>query len=310
MKRSLLTAVFLLFLSVTGFAQDIDPQKVIDETRSFYNSMQSYSSDVTVTWDGEINGEPHHTVTSGVIKLLKPDLYNIRWFEKGGASMSGGRGVVWNSGAGHFMFTSYAYTQSPSAEANLSAATGVSAGIADTLPGAFFDLHKGFAAGLTDIKFTGKETVGGEECFVIEAASAHSPKITFWLSPRKFIVKKQHLLDMQDIDKMMPEYTDDQLKESLAAMGREATSENMEGLKKMMEFSKKTMMDTDMKATVTEVYENIVIDPPLEAAGLEYKAPAGTAVNNNAYDDLLKPEKIEELQKLHEEIKAIRGNSK
>lgn len=306
MKKFLLSAIFILGMPGLSLAQDPDPQKIIDETRAIYQAMKSFSSDVTVSWDGTFSGQPHKSLVQGKIRLLKPDFYNILWTNRSPGPGGSGKGVVWNSGKGPFMYTGYTYTSSNTNEVNLSTATGVSSGIVNTVPAIFYSLKADQLAGLKDIKFKGTEIVNGTDCYVLEGETGQGPKV-FWISQGdNLLIKTQHNVDTQTMDISKFDLSDEEIKKSLMEMGEPVTSQNIEGMKRMMQFSKKTMAQSNMKGTEIETYSNIQINPAIEQGALEYKVPAGVALNNDAYRDMLNPKKIDEIEETLEKVRDLR----
>ena len=305
MKKLGLTTLILMLVVPFVFAEDLDPKKLLNEANSFYKDLQSYSSNVTVVYDTTISGRPHKSTTQGSFKLLKPNLYYVQWLSKSGSEgmEMTSKGVIWNSGNGDYMYTGYSYNKEQSDEMNFGAGAGISSTVTHIIPSLFFQKKGDILTVISDTaKVTGSETINGEDCYVLQGSASYSPKITVWISKsRKALVKLDQVLDTQNTG-AIPEYTEEQMKESLKAMGQESTPENIAGFKKMMAFSREKMKDVDIKGSLSETFEDIQINPVIEKASLEYKVPGGMALQENPYKDLLDPKKIEELEKLDKKI--------
>ena len=197
------------------------------------------------------------------------------------------------------MYTGYFYAKQQSDEMNFAAGAGISSTVTHRMPSLFFQNKGDILSAVDDsVKMIGSESVNGEDCYVLEGSLSFSPKVTVWISKsRKTLVKLTQMLDAQNTGKI-PEYTDEQIKESLTAMGQDPTPEHIEGFKKMMAFSKDKMKDMDVHGTITQTFEDIQINPAIEQASLEYTVPQGRTLDKNSYKDILDPGKIEEIEAL------------
>jgi outer membrane lipoprotein-sorting protein len=267
-----------LFLFFCGFmamapvtqAQEIDAQQLIKKTQERYHGLKSFQADVTVTMDQQASGE----TTTGHILLGRPYLYKIDWDQE--SPHFNNLGVVWNSGSGPFYFMAGGdrYTKLRDDEISLSSAAGVSRGISHETPAVFFAFSKiDLLTNLKDLNITGSEVIRGEDCYLVEGVFGESQKEILWISKASyFILKTQKTIDSaRHLEKM--NFSDDQIKESLQATGQEINEENVENMKKMMEFSRQTLAQNPQKLTATIEYHNIVTDQNLTAADFEYTIP-------------------------------------
>ncbi len=93
-------------------------------------------------------------------------------------------GAVWSDGSQPYLFMGMmkAYSKMKSDEWALSSATGISGGVAATIPLLFFDdpkLQTGCLAQLAQSQLELSEKVNGDDCYVLSGASETSLKETY-----------------------------------------------------------------------------------------------------------------------------------
>ena len=144
--RILAVALGMLTLIANALAKEPSPSKILDKVKSTYDSMQTCKVEGTGVSDIEIHGTAIRGETSFSILLKKPNLYLVSWTQKNmpmpGMAQSG---AVWSDGTQPFLYMGimHAYSKIGSDQMALASATGVSGGIAYTMPSLFLAGFKG-----------------------------------------------------------------------------------------------------------------------------------------------------------------------
>src|SRR2546423_338448 len=111
---------------------------------------------------------------------------------------------------------------------------------------------------LIDPKLEGTEQLEGEACDVISGRSTISKKETFWIAKKDHLIRKySRALEPPEGGVTMPKKTDQQIEESIKALGQEVTEERKEAMKKMMQQAQDTIKTANLKGTSTELHTRI-----------------------------------------------------
>lgn len=213
------------------------------------------------------------TITSEfAVRLARPELYSIEWSQEivpGRAN----KGVAWSAGD-HFnlLIGDRNLMQQTNLDLGLASATGVSGGVAGTLPSMFFQRQTSLVTLLRNVTQLPDEAIGGKNCYVVSGEAA-GQKITLWIT-REFLLKqKRHMLGGA---MTFPNFGDDeQLKSTLAKTGQKVTPEAIAQFKQMLQRIQKS--SSQMKGSITETYENIQVNQPMNLEIFAHPIPAGVA---------------------------------
>ena len=271
----------LIFLVLTSSefcsGEALLPAQILEKCTAVYKVSDTYKAEGTVVSNVEINEGKTTLETSFTLLLKKPDLYLITWSQKSGdAAIQSG--AVWNDGSQRclYMSTAKAYCPMDNDEMALGAATGVSGGVANTIPSFFLSYAAECAlpfSRLTNPTLKDSEKIGDDDCFVISSPSMISKEETYWISKANFLIRKcSRSLEAPESGRAMPEMTDAQLEESVKAMGEEVTEKSKEDIKCMMD----TMAKMNMKGDLTETHVS-VSSPELHTKDFRYAPPEGAA---------------------------------
>ncbi|NQU43315.1 DUF2092 domain-containing protein [bacterium] len=266
-------AVVILLLTIVpwligcGSGQKESAQEILNRVVANYQSMETFQSEGTINVDMKMNGKAVKVSTSFSMRLKKPNMYLISWEQKNeamealGVSMKN-NGFVWSDGSQPFLYMGIRgfYTKMDSDAMALGAATGISGGAANTVPALFFPFE-GFPSGLGRVKnpkVVKTEKIDGEECHVIEGDSEIYRGETFWVSKsRNVILKYSHTMEISGQVQGAAKMTDDQIEESLKAMGEEVTEEKKENMRQMMDKAGEALKNMGMSGSSVEVHTNI-----------------------------------------------------
>ena len=289
--KSLILTLFCLTLSALCCAEDIDPQKIIEKVIAKYKSLETYKAEGTVvmeitemTIDGtKVEGMKMDKTFS--IKLKKPNFYLISWVDDHGMSSGG----VWNAGNQPYIYMGpgKVYSKIKGDAMALSAATGISGGVASVIPQLFLEASGDFNvfSGLTETKLEKAESIEGEECYVISGKSTVSEKETFWISKsRDLIIKYSYSITPAGYTE--PEMTDEDLEKTMVAMGMEITEESKKKItaeiKKDKEW-REQLKTANMKGVSTELHLNITT-PELTQTDFEFSLPQGAILEEFLFE--------------------------
>ena len=275
---------------------DLSSDEILEKTREMYAGMDTYRSEGVITSDIDTGGTKMKMETSFSILLKKPDMYRITWTQKGmpmpGMSQSG---AVWSDGTQPYLYMGImqSYSKIEGDDMALASATGISGGVAHTIPSFFITSSIGTAdpfSGLNNPRIEKIENVGDEECYVIAGDSAISKDVKFWISKKDFMIRKFYRsLEMPEKPIEMPEMTDEMIEESLKALGQDATEESKESMRKMMKGAG-TMLETMQLKGYTEELHKDITSPDLQASDFVFEVPAGTTLKDSMFGGLLSGE--------------------
>ena len=287
MIRAIPTVLLMIsVLTVSCWADETDPGQILEKVRTTYKSMETYKSEGTVA----VNMEQEATTTEFLIVLKKPNLYRISWSETSNLTPQNVQsGTVWSDGTQPYLYMGMtkSYSKISGDQNAIAAATGISSGAAWTIPTFFFSMFKGQPdrfARLMNVKLEGIEKVGDEECYVISGDSKISKKETFWISKLKnLIVNYSHSLEAPEGGQKMPEMSDEQITQTMKAMGQEVTEEKVKQMKEQMNMARTLMNNVKLKGSSTEIHTQIS-SPELATTDFQFALPEGTVLKESFFD--------------------------
>lgn len=201
------------------------------------------------------------------VRVARPELYHVAWSQQIAPGQLN-KGAAWSAGNGFFLLLGdKKVMQQIDLNLGLASATGVSSGVANTLPSMFFQRPSSLLALLRNIAQFPDETISGEDCYVVTGEAA-GQKITLWIT-RAFLVKqKRHTLGGTVT---LPAFRDEDVKSGLEQAGQKATSESAEQFKKLAQLMQN--VSSQMKGSITETYENIQVNQPLSRESFAQALP-------------------------------------
>ena len=290
MKSQLTIALTCLALAPCGWA--ITASEIIASVQKKYAELTSLSTSGKVVTDvdtssmdlasivpeldedgrkaAQAQAQQRQTLTTDfTLRLARPDLYRVEWSQQIAPGQAN-QGAAWSAGDGFFLLVGEkSLMHQTDLDLGLASATGVSGGVAHTLPSMFFQRASSLAALLRNPVQLPDEAIGGENCHVV-TGEAVGQKITLWVT-REFLVKqKRHTLGGAV---KFPSFGDDaQLKSTLEQAGQKATPEAIEQFKKTLDRAQKA--SSQMKGSITETYENVQVNQPLNREAFVHAIPS------------------------------------
>jgi hypothetical protein len=219
-------------------------------------------------------------VTTFSIRLAKPDLYRVEWSQMMSESYTQ-KGAAWSSGKGDFLLLAGKQrTIEGGMSMALASATGVSGGVAATLPAVFFQLKTNQLPnqlqGLTNLVLLPEEKIGDDSCFVLSGEMS-GQKLIFWIT-KDYLVKQKKMVLGGETKMKIPEISDEDLKKTLSQIGEAATPEAIASMRTTM----KTMQaaSSKIKGSITEKYETFQANPVLTKESFENASDATGKTGN------------------------------
>ncbi len=209
------------------------------------------------------------------IKLGKPDFYRIDWEGQMGPTKN--KGAVWSSGTGDFLFrasTPPKYVKMENRDLALAAATGISGGLAGSMPAIFFKTESNPLSSLTNITRTADETIDGADCYVL-AGTLQGLKMILWIDKSNSLIKQKQTVLGGKAE--MPEMSAEKLQQGMKQLGGKPTTEQQAQMKAVAK--NMSALASQMKGTMTETYQNIEINQPLTKQDFDFVVPAGTKLS-------------------------------
>jgi len=288
--RFLGIAIGIFVLGGTALAQEISPTELFEKVRGAYGSLQTYKAEGTISTAMNTGGMAVKTEISFSIRLRKPNLYLISWtqnMEMPGMSHSG---AVWSDGTQPYLYMMNAYSKMASDEIALAAATGISGGAAFTIPALFMpwliNASDQFSR-LNDPKIETGEKVGDDDCYVVSRASAGSRKETLWISKsRHLILKYSRSFESPEGGRAAPELNDEQLEESIKAMGQQVTKESKQRMRALLKQSAEVLAKTQMKGWSTEIHTG-VSSPDISRQDVTFNLPDGAVLKESLFEGIM-----------------------
>jgi hypothetical protein len=193
-------------------------------------------------------GTPGRVITFS-IRLAKPDFYRIEWSQRISDSYSQ-KGATWSSGDGDFLLLADKKRRIEGGmDMALASATGVSGGVASTLPPIFFQRPTNELQSLGNLALLPEEKIGDDVCYVV-SGGLNGQKVILWITKDYWLKQKKMILGAS---MKMPEMSDEDIKKALSAIGQAATPEAVATMRETMKSVQ--AMSSKMKGSITEKYE-------------------------------------------------------
>ncbi len=200
-----MTLVAFLVASNIVFGMETDPNQIFTKVLETYQALETYQGEGRVESEIDIGRGNMKLKTSFSLQLQKPNLYKIIWKQDISSEFQQS-GAVWNRSSQPFLYMKSlnAYSKLDNDLAALSTATGISGGVAFTIPSVFFPFlqkQQSPFAHLLDPTLEKIESVAGEDCFVISGSSKLSQQETYWISTKRYLIRqysRKHLLHGKD----------------------------------------------------------------------------------------------------------------
>jgi predicted Ser/Thr protein kinase len=209
------------------------------------------------------------------LNLARPEFYRVQWtYEVKGLGMLSS--AAWSAGDGHKISTYGKVTTYLNREQTLAAATGVSGGVAFTVPGLFFkDEGRGLDKLLTNATMLPEESVGADICYVVSGDN-HAYKYTLWITKKDLFLKQLRTAHDPISDKGTSprgeQLTDETLRKIIKMNGQEGTPEEIGKLRKQMESGRQRAEAGQRTSTTT--FESIAANDLLIKEDFEFTVPA------------------------------------
>ena len=262
---------------------ETEPAIILAKSTAAYEALENYSAEGTIHVDMDREGKTTKLDTVFEVKLKKPNLYLVTWTQSSAESAAFKQsGAVWSDGTQPYLYmgVTKAYAKIEGDQMALATATGISGGVAHTIPAHFLPEMKKLGspfARLVKPKLTGTELIGDDNCYVIRGSSAGAGDETLWISVQTYLVRQFRRTMTSDGTQKMPKLTDKQLEASIKASGQEVTEERKKEMREMMAKTAERMKDLKFTMTSTETHEKISTDP-LTEEDFSYKVPEGVAL--------------------------------
>jgi len=217
-------------------------------------------------------------VTTFSIRLAKPDLYRVEWSQMLTESYTQ-KGAAWSSGKGDFLLLAGKQRTIEGGMAMaLGSATGVSGGVAATLPAVFFQFKTNQLPnqlqGLTNLVLLPEEKIGDDSCYVLSGEKS-GQKLIYWITKDYLLKQKKMVLGGE---MKIPDISDEDLKKTLSQIGEATTPEAIANMRTTM----KTMQaaSSKIKGSITEKYETFQANPVLTKESFENASDAAGKAGN------------------------------
>jgi len=219
------------------------------------------------------SGAPSKLESTFSINLARPEFYRIEWKQPLQGSVAN-QGAVWSSGSGHRVLMGGKVSEWLDRAQALGAATGVSGGAANTLPGLFF---KGEGSGLHELisnaAFLPDEIVGGEACQVI-AGNGPGGKLTIWITRKDSYLKQVRTAASGGGTAQAGATVSSEAMTKIAkTLGTDATPEGVSKMTREIEAQQKRV--AGMSITITEIFEHVVANDLMIKEDFKVVVPAG-----------------------------------
>ena len=292
-KKSFYAIAIFAVLGGQGFAEDMTAAALLTKVEAAYQGLETYQSKGTIKVSMDMGGRKMDTETSFSVTLKKPNLYVITWAQKNSPLPAMAQtGAVWSDGAQPYLYmgVTKAYGKMENDQIALGGATGISGGAAYTIPSLFLDAFKGQAspfARFKDPTIEGSEKIDDEDCYVISAPSKVSKQEKLWVSKKSFLIKRHYRsLESPEGGFEVPEMTDEQLEESIKAMGKEVTEESKRSVREMMKKSMAMLKTSKLKGSTTETH-TAISSPELKDGDFVYEVPKGAVLKESLFGSVL-----------------------
>ena len=228
--------------------------EVVERARATYRSLENYSDTGVVTVKYEVNGTQNPGVrVEFKIKLKKPGQYSISWVQSGG-NMLDQTFSLWRLGERPHLAIGDEVQWFEGDEQATFATAGISYGIAQVVPGLFFDRESAelniFRDSILVADLPLSEVIDGEKCFEIVVQSATFGRVSVYIREKDYLVRRvvRTIDNRSNIEVVEP--SDEELKEALREAGLEINQSNLSKLRSILkkdeaEMSIQTMVITE-----------------------------------------------------------------
>lgn len=225
---------------------------ILKDARNTYAALKSYSDSGTATV--RMGGSDQSTTFT--IRLQRPSFYRIVW------QGTMGQGAAWSDGTGDFLRSaSMANEKQKDREMALGGATGISSGVAATIPGTFFDQNWGNALGAAGTHvLKPDEAVDKIPCHVVETkieSRGMTLTATCWIGRQDHLIHKYQ--EVTSGAPQLPKFDDAMLKSVLQSQGKPVTPEALTTLRNFMNSAQESAKSMLGKGGVTfiQLHQNI-----------------------------------------------------
>ncbi|MCH2209065.1 MAG: hypothetical protein MK132_24820 [Lentisphaerales bacterium] len=277
-----------IFLSVTIYSKgdDLTATNILQKSKEAYESLKYYQSSGVVS--AHVNGST--IPTEFVVKLIPPYSYQIMWRLKvPGVSQFKQTGAVWNSDGDAYLYMSMinSYSKLETDYMALSAATGISNGAAFTIPALALDTFSSQPSPFSQLinpKLVKKESVFGEECYLVSGSTQSSKEVSYWFSVESFLLRKiRRSYEKNHTAKKIPkDVSNEEIKSMLKELGQEISEEKIKAMKELL---KKSTILIDIKGFSEETHNKISL-APLTKEDLSYKVPRGAILKKSLFENM------------------------
>ncbi len=276
-------------VSQTGGSDKLTVPEIAKQTQEAYAALTSYSD----TAKGVSEGAGPAVEAICMTRLQRPKQYRVEWTTTGGLYVS--KGLVWSDGGANYevmdaadKFASAKAQTMNGMQTAFAIATGVSGGVASTVPGAFFELNFGdklgaFASGRTEIKRVADEKIAGVDCYVVvsvldgdkllgnkkmpknamvDLKSLGTTTTTLWIGKKDHLIRKSETTTAGMSAAM--KFTDEALKVALERQKKPVTPENLAALRAEIDNSMAQLKNSGF--VFTETQENIIVNQKFSSA--------------------------------------------
>jgi hypothetical protein len=237
---------------------------------SSFTASGQVVSEVTPAGGGKAT-TTKHTFT---INLARPEFYRITWTNAiaPGVIM---RGAAWCAGDGHKVLNAGKVGTHLNREMALAAATGVSGGVAHTVPSMFFkDDPLALVPSLKNPILLPEERVGADACYVV-AADRPLDKVTLWITKKDGLLKKVQTKTgagpRQETTQASGDVSDESVRKILKTQGQDSTPDAVNKMKKQI--AEGIKMIGSIPVTITATYEAIAVNEVMVKEDFEYSVP-------------------------------------
>ena len=213
-------------------------------------------------------------VTTFSIRLAKPDFYRIEWSQRMSDSYTQ-KGAAWSSGSGDFLLLADKKRRIQGGmDMTLASATGVSGGVASTLPPVFFQRQTNELQSLGNLALLPEEKIGDDVCYVV-SGDLNGQKLILWITKDYWLKQKKMVLGAE---MKMPEMSDEDIKKALSATGQPTTPEAISSMRETMKSVQ--AMSSKMKGSITEKYESFKANSSVTKESFDYESDSKSKTGN------------------------------
>lgn len=256
-----------------------DPVLLLQRVKDHYRSASTYAAEGKAL-TRILQPDSGTEIAVGVsfrMWLGRPGLYRIEWTEHRNLGRTES-GAVWNDGDGPHLYlgASGAYTRMISDPIALAAATGVSLGVAHTIPNLFFGFREttSLIDALQSPVLETSAVIDETPCYVVAASLPSGLEYRLWISEREpILVQVENLLGGSSETDAVPASTPEQEEQALRALGLEDTEANRERIRSSLQHARELMKQ--VRGTARQLHQNIRMSLPLATETFAFPVPEG-----------------------------------